>query len=676
MEKDTKETQLQIDLLFSDQVEVNNSLSLYIHNEKQKYDISTTFVEYRKEPFQTVIGANLNDTIHNLHKSLELDYGSVFRSEIVETGVRLRAIQPNWIFDNQVLNPRDLPIRVIPDQILIQRFAVRSIEYLPVNNDPCNKVIVRVTTTLDMSFYCTDQTCYPHNSNVVELERYRGTAFRLDLDSGYEDDAITITLNIITPPLMEDGYNNIIVLEILNGLNGGSVTVNAPFSSQLQHQFSLDNRTWQESNTFSGLLEGHYTVWIKDKYGCIRSKDFQIDPYTNNIIRNNNYHYLSKSNSIRFARRDPANSYKTDENTLSCEVDVLKPYKQIQIFKNTDKIKTQFKSNYIINRAYVVQNERNIDLPIQRRTNNIDLRDSRSAMKFNLRNGKTGIYFSNGIIYDYDTGAYLGFYNLNGNLPEWGKKGNRFKMNNTWHQILDTYFDSDKNAEVIVINNIYNGTETMTIVSAQYNRERYNVYEFTVNMQNYLNSNFRVGIELADGDSIFDQKIKYLSEEIEVQSNVQNMLEIRYKNTINTDILYSTGIEHALRIPFEQVSGKDQSTSENHKTDDQIVLLEANIYESNEFKFSPLTKEMWRKLKIALSHDTVYIDGVGYILDGDFETEGPIGQTNLYILTARMIKTGYHYSNRRTDDIIIIDDTNTIEIPAFVNVSPGSFLQI
>ncbi|MGG5506693.1 MULTISPECIES: hypothetical protein [unclassified Myroides] len=672
--KETTDTQLQIDLLFSDQVKLNNSFNLFVRdNKNNKHDVSTKFVEFRKEPFQTVIGANVQDTIHNLRKTLELDYGGIFRSEIVDSGVRLTAIQPNWIFDRHVTNPIDMPIRVIPEDIVQQAFSVRSIEYLPFETDRCNKVIVKVTTSLPMSSYCTDLTCFIYNSNVLEIERQRGSGiFQLDLVRN----AQIITLNIMTPPLMEDGYDNIIVLEIINGLNGGSVTVNAPFSSQLQHQFSIDNIAWQESNTFSGLLEGHYTVWIKDKYGCVRSKDFQIDPYTNNIIRSNNFHYLSKSNSIRFARRDPANSHKTDENTLSCEVDVLKPYKQIQVFKPTDVIKTQFKSNYNINKAYVLQDEVRNDLVIQRMTNNLNLKDKRTAIQFNLQNGKTGIYFISGIVFDYDTGAAIETYQLNGNLPEWAKKGNRFQKGDAWFQIIDTYFDTNKNAEVIVINNVYTSTEFITIVAAQYNRENYNVFEFSVSMQNYLNSAIRVGIEFAEGETIFDQKIKYLSEEINVKSIVKDMVEIRYKNTRNTDVLYSTRIEHLLRIPIEYVSGKDIGTSENYKTDDKVTLLEANIYESNEFRFEPLTKEMWRKLKIALSHDTVYIDGVGYVLESDFETEGPLGQTNLYILTAKMIKNGHSYSNRPTNDIIIIDDSPMTEVPGFINVDPSSFLQI
>lgn len=668
-----EDKQLQIDLQFSKQLNINDTFTLSTQDElKNKYNITTTFVERRLGPYQTVIGIDLNHTLNNLKKSIELDYGSVFTSQISGSGIRLSAVRPNWIFDSYISTPTQL-VQVAPEYVIIQAFYIKSIEYLPAETDKCNKVKVKITTSLPMTSYCTNFTCYTYNSNILELEHFRGTGFTLDVVRN----ATIRTTNIITPSLIEDGYDNIIVLEITNGLNGGSLTVNAPFSSQLQHEFSLDNINWQTSNTFSGLLEGHYTVYIKDKFGCSRTKDFTIDPYVNHIIRDNTFNYLSKSNSIRFAERvDFTNKHKTDENTLSCEMDVIKPYKQIQVFKDTDVIRTQFKSNYNLNKAFVLHNNIQTEIIVQRKTNNIDLKDKRSAIKYNIGNGKTGIYFLNGTIFDFDTGAPLQPYELNGYLPEWAKKGNRFTMSDVWFQIVDVFFDETKNADVIIINNVYTGLDTTVIVGSKYNRENYNVYEFSINMSNYLDSIFRVQIELNNGEIFLNKKVEYLSEEIQVVKNPLNMVEIRYKNTKNTDVIYSTGIEHLLRIPIELISGKDINTSENHKTDDQVILLDADIYETNVFKFEPLTKELWRKLKIALSHDTVYIDGVGYVREDDFDTEGPLGQTNLYVLSATMIKTGHIFSNRNTNDIIIIDNNNPLpEITGFINVSQTGFIE-
>lgn len=669
-----EDKQLQIGLDFNQQLQVKDSFTINLLDENNnKYNITTTFVERRLGPFQTVIGADLNGTVQNLKKSIDLDYGRVFSSTITSSGILLQSIRPNWAFDNIAVFPPDLSINAIPEYIPLQAFYVKSVEYLPSSTDKCNKVKVKITTSLPMTSYCTESTCYTYDSNILELESFRGTGFTIDLVRN----SLILTRNILTPPLIEDGYDNIIVLSILNGLNGGSVTINAPFSSQLQHQFSLDNINWQTDNSFSGLLEGHYTVYIKDKYGCSRSKDFVIDPYVNNfIIKSDDYSYISKSNSFRFAERvDFTKKHKTDENTLSCEMDVIKPYKQIQTFKSIDVIKTQFKSNYKFNKAFVVQGNVQSELTIQRKTNNLDLTDSRTAIKFNLGSGKTGIYFLSGTRFDFDTGAPIGPYELNGYLPEWGKKGNRFKMNNTWFQIQDIYYDDIKNADVIIINNVYTGMGDVTIVSAKYNKENYNVFEFSISMNSYLDSKFKVRIVCENGAILLlHKKQEYLSEDIHVVANYPNTVEIRYKNKDNNDVLYSTGIEHLLRIPYNKVSGVDVNTSDNHKTDDKVILLEADIYESNKFDFEPLTKELWRKLKIALSHDTVFIDSIGYVKESDFETEGPLGQTNLYVLSVNMVKNGSVYSSTNTNDIIIVDPGNPMADSSFINVNSEGFM--
>lgn len=104
-------------------------------------------------------------------------------------------------------------------------------------------------------------------------------------------------------------------------------------------------------------------------------------------------------------------------------------------------------------------------------------------------------------------------------------------------------------------------------------------------------------------------------------------------------------------------------------------MLDAKIYETNQFKFEPLTKEMWRKLKIALSHDTIFIDSVGYVKEEDFETEGPLGQSNLYVLSATMIKTGYVYT-KETNNVIIGFANEIPEIIGMYSIENNGFLKI
>ena len=50
------------------------------------------------------------------------------------------------------------------------------------------------------------------------------------------------------------------------GVNGNSITVNV--SGPGDYEFSIDGINYQQSNTFSGLYPGTYTVYVSDKNGC------------------------------------------------------------------------------------------------------------------------------------------------------------------------------------------------------------------------------------------------------------------------------------------------------------------------------------------------------------------------------------------------------------------------
>jgi hypothetical protein len=56
---------------------------------------------------------------------------------------------------------------------------------------------------------------------------------------------------------------------------------------------------------------------------------------------------------------------------------------------------------------------------INKKSNNIGITDKRDAIKYDLGNGNTGLFFAAGNVYDYATNAITDQYVLNGLLPEW-----------------------------------------------------------------------------------------------------------------------------------------------------------------------------------------------------------------------------------------------------------------
>jgi len=341
-------------------------------------------------------------------------------------------------------------------------------------------------------------------------------------------------------------------------------------------------------------------------------------------------------------------------------------YKELQQFQSTDIITTQFKSNYLSNVASIIKEDETIvDIPVVKKAKYIRIKDKRDAIKYNLENGKTGIYFLQGNIYDYDTGVATGeSYTLNGYLPLWGVIGNFLLMDMVWYLIEDIVFNSSRNADVIVISNIYTGADVVVQVGTIYNQLDYDVYEYSINMIDYVNQKFTV--KLVNSDPYFTT-ITHLSETIWCKVKHENVLEIKYYNTTNTDVMYSTGIIHKIRIPYLKVSGKLEENSEIYKTDTNVVLLNTDLYEIDEFKFEPVTKELWRKIMIALSHEKVFINEVQYVKSGGFNTEGQLEQSNLYVLTATMIKTGNVYNSQTNGNL----DISAFEIPGLMTTQNG-----
>ena len=80
-----------------------------------------------------------------------------------------------------------------------------------------------------------------------------------------------------------------------------------------------------------------------------------------------------------------------------------------------------------------------------------------------------------------------------------------------------------------------------------------------------------------------------------------------------------------------------------------------------------------RKLIIALSCDNVFINGIGYIKQEDIEVENT-GKTNLYQVSAKMIKTNINYNNNKQGQQGYDSDVIDFDIPPFV-FGDGGFIK-
>jgi gliding motility-associated-like protein len=69
-------------------------------------------------------------------------------------------------------------------------------------------------------------------------------------------------------------------------ITNNSITVNA-IGGTPAYQYSLDNVNWQDSNVFTGLTRGDYTVYVKDSYDCNPIEVNVVLPNIINVITPN-----------------------------------------------------------------------------------------------------------------------------------------------------------------------------------------------------------------------------------------------------------------------------------------------------------------------------------------------------------------------------------------------------
>jgi hypothetical protein len=665
-------------ITFQDVPNINDFLD--IREQTLGINLNESFVNSRLYTAQVTIPKfSPDDGIHpdryigyvstNYKNAFNLDYNAANLFTIITTngpinsGIGIVVIQANYANAVFELIHNYAPVNVvIENEVTTPDLLINSINFTQASAGPDSNVKLNVTTSELAKKIIAPIVVNGNTNNPFSFDYLRGQTFSVTVENASGKQAT----QLITSPSLLSAANNAIAVN--NSPNGATVTVNEIVPTiGLVLEYSLDNSTWQNSNVFQGLEIGTFTLYVRDQLGASVSKEFSVDEFG---IYTPYCPLPSKSNSIRFANRiswgDAAN-YKNDENTLGAEVDVQLAYSGCQRFKSANVITTQFKSNYASNSVKVIREDLSeVNVLVDKKTNNIGIKDKRDAIKYNLGNGKTGIYFISGNIYDYVTNVVVDSFTLNGLVPEWAIVGNYIQIGNAWFLIEEIIYDEAKEADVIVFSNNYIGIDAAVVVGSIYNDFNYEVYEFTIDMVNYLNQTIQVKIE--NTDPRFEY-ITYLSEKIDVAVNFDKNVEIYYWNDDNTDIFYATGIRHLINVEVTKQEGVAEEESNTHKTDTTAILLSAQLYELKKFIFEPVSEEIWRKMMIALSHKNVFINGVQYVKNGNFESEGPLDKSNLYVLKATMFKTGivYNADSASGDDF----NTGSIEIPGLIQTEIG-----
>tara|TARA_R110002049_G_scaffold227912_1_gene400030 strand:- start:5104 stop:7131 length:2028 start_codon:yes stop_codon:yes gene_type:complete len=674
-------TYSEIKITFNSSATWGTVVKFDISNGLNTFDILEEFVLLRYSGNQAVAETSLLTTSAiNYREAFNLDYNSTNSYEVTVNSnqVTIKSKDPSITFSNgSAINypplggsPTSKDISFAYNNFQGNIFNIDEVVFEEALN-PCSYVKLKVTTS-ELSTKIKSPVILNGNTEnpfYINILRSGGILPRQIILEVENDNNQIVQQKLVVPNTLS--VENVSI-NVNPSPNGGTVIISVSNSTGLDLEYSLNNVDFTTSNVFDSLTSGNYAIYIKDQLGCSVSKSFTISDFS----ASEPHFYISPTNSFRFVHTKKGGintNNKLDRNKFSYQDDVYIPYKGNQLFKKTDIIQTQFESNYESISAKTIDKDSNeTNLIVNKLTTNRSIKESRDAIKFNFGNGKTGVYFTTGKKYNYDTGIDLNEdYTLNGYLPEWGVVGNFIKVDTSWLKIEDIIYDEIRFAKVLIVG-ISSTTEETIKVSTIYNRENYDVYEFSTIMSTFLNK--EISIEIKNEDSNFDDLI-HESKFIKTFENFTTLKEVVYKNDTNTDILFSTGIEFKMWVKTEKVYYKPIGESENHKTDTNVVLLNGNVRKSKVFQFDSLTSEKMIQLYLALFHRVLFIDSQRYVLENTPEVEEPEGDTNLYKITATLISVDESYDSKSYNNSIPITG-NSFEVPSLIEITSNGFIKI
>jgi hypothetical protein len=663
-------TYAQIELTFNEDLVAGDNLTFFYGFGQSIFE---TWVNLRTAPNQVTVGtptANFGErSAINYVQAISLDFAylgmEITRSVNVVT---IKATNPLYQFGFLPGQPT-VDVSYIIDNTTEDLLYISGVTFSAATTNKCANVKVNVTTNVLADKVTSPVTINPNTNNPFSFDYIRETTIPITVES---TGGQVYTLNKLLPSVLSSSN---ITVQVNTSPQGSTAIINVSQNGLLTLEYSLDNITFQSSNVFPSLVPGDYTVWVRDQLGCKVSKAFEANEF--GIL--SPYFRISESNSWRFINRitwGNCANYKNDENTLSCEENVPIPYRWIYDNQVCDIITIQFQSNYPILSALAIEVGGSgiapgpSTIPIVQLTENIGRKDSRDAIKYPFLD-YTGVYFTSGNIYDFDTGVDTGEdYTLNGGLPIWAVPGNYFKMDGAWFLIEQIAFDDIKNVELILVSGITQPlTDEATIVSSIFNLEVFEEYEFTIDLVDWLDKTIQ--IELRNNSTYFDNLL-HVSEWINIKTRQKQTVQIEYFHRENTDQNFSRGLVNKLRMPLEVVGGKPKQESETLTTDNSAYLLDSDVHKVYLFEFQPVTTGIMFQLVKALSHSDVRIDGVYYVKEGDIEVEGPLEETNLYIVKAPMIKARNVYNS---DSSNLGFGEGSIEIPGLVDGGSNNYVK-
>jgi hypothetical protein len=529
--------------------------------------------------------------------------------------------------------------------------------------DNCNYMDLNLVTNIDINRYVLNNVETVVDSNDINLEVIRGTGFKIELIDDENRSIFYPGQKKYNSALSDNELYNIrqetinydkllasnITVNVNKNISNTTVKVDVIKVEGLVLEYSLNGTYWQDSNVFSSQGEGDYTMYVKDQFNCIKQKDYTVDAEGSRVP----FLIIPKSNPflmVKVEETDDVSVFKNDSNSFNCDGFERIKYNNNTIFKKTDITEFQLKTNYKnIVAKLRAEDETEQIVSLNLKSNNLSRYEKLDCIYYKHTSGNIAIYFESGNTYN-SFNEVTGQYELNGNLPLFAKIGNVISIDNLGSfPIENVLIDSDKNKKIILINQQYNGAEVISKIECLYDLLPFNVYEKSFSFANLEPGLYDLLIEFYNND--VNDKVTFLSENIDINEEQERSLSITsYNNTYNNrDVFYKYGIKFLCRYSFSEIEGYTKEESEINLNDNNLTSIKSSIRFGDRFLFEGLTKKQMEHLSIVLSSEFVFINGIGYLKDGDLDISNDEG-TNIYSIEAKMLKTNEIYSTGESID--------------------------
>lgn len=557
------------------------------------------------------------------------------------------------------------------------------------------KAVIQTSGQIDEYIYFGQTVVTGTTSNSLTLDLPRDTPFSIELINYIDGDSsrkqiinyptsikpTTIEGNPSGIPHVPGSVFNIpslsesdLGVNITNTITGATVTAVSKAPDSLDLEYSLDSLTYQDSNTFTGQLNGVGNMFFKDRYGCVKRIEYEV----NNIGSSNPIALVSKANSIGFITEqniDNINIFKNNYNSFDKDDFALNNYCENILFTNRDKPKVQFKTNYKnVTVTLRKDGDSNQILTPVKRTNNLSRFQDLEAVVYRHSSGKLAIYFNSGRVYDA-TGTQIGTHNLNGNLPSFAIIGSIIEIENIGAFVISNIIlDRSIQKKAILIDSAYSGVIQSLRVKSTYNILPFEVWDFEINWQLYGNGLYDVTIEFTDPN--YDD-INMVSENIDVSDKHDDTLHIlAYNNTSNNkDVFYKYDIKHIMRVPYLSYRGDVVDDSTIVIGDNSTNVTKSNLNESDNIIFGQFPKSFMRRLSILLGLENLFINGIGYSKNGGLAIEND-ENVNVYSIEGTFVDNNIRYNNVDNLDLSVDSDVEDLLVPSLLDLDNNNFVKL